>query len=164
MTKAEKKAKKRGQIAGLTNDQDAQWELVDPMEGVRKAARDIRFKSEENERAKQKRIVPLSLQLGAMDGPRTFDPSKAKISGTSNQMFKPFLRLTTGPEPWEVRTRQQLPKSFQAVLEKWRDEHNYKWTCEQLKSIRQDLTVQCIRDDFMVEVYETHARIAIEGY
>jgi len=67
MTKAEKKAKKRGAIAGLTNDQDT-WELQDPMEGVRKAARDIRFKSDDV--ARQKRIVPLSLQLGAMDGPR----------------------------------------------------------------------------------------------
>jgi len=162
MTKAEKKAKKRGAIAGLTNDQDG-WEVEDPMEGVRKAARDIRFKSEENERAKQKRIVPLSLQLGAMEGPRTFDPTKAKIMGTSNLVFKPFLRLTTAPEPWEVRTRTQLPKSFAAVINKWKDEHNYKWTCEQLKSIRQDLTVQCIRDEFMVEVYETHGRIAIEA-
>jgi len=160
MTKAEKKKKKRGDIQGLTNDQDT-WEVEDPMEGVRKAARDIRFKTEEVER--KKRIVPLSLQLGAMDKPRTFDPSKAKINGSSTAMFKPFLRLTTAPEPWEVRTRQQLPKSFQAVIAKWREEHNYKWTCEQLKSIRQDLTVQCIRDDFMVEVYETHARIAIEA-
>ena len=132
MTKAEKKAKKRGAIAGLTNDQDG-WEVEDPMEGVRKAARDIRFKSEENERARQKRIVPLSLQLGAMEGPRVFDPTKAKIIGTSNLVFKPFLRLTTAPEPWEVRTRSQLPKSFAAVINKWKDEHNYKWACEQLK-------------------------------
>ena len=48
-------------------------------------------------------------------------------------MFKPFLRLTTAPEPWEVRTKQQLPLSFKAVLVKWKEEHNYKWTCEQLK-------------------------------
>ena len=94
----------------------------------------FRFQSEARERAKQKRIVPLSLQLGAsFEGPRTFDPSKAKIIGTSTQMFKPFLRLTTAPEPWEVRTKQQLPLSFKAVLEKWKEEHNYKWTCEQLK-------------------------------
>lgn len=48
-------------------------------------------------------------------------------------LFKPFLRLTTAPEAWEVRTRQQLPISFRAVIKKWKEEHNYKWTCEQLK-------------------------------
>ena len=44
LTKAEKKKKKRGAIEGLMNDAD-QWEVEDPMEGVRKAARELRFEN-----------------------------------------------------------------------------------------------------------------------
>jgi len=161
MTKSEKKKKKAGALANLNPDM---FEVEDPMSNLKKAARNMRFQSEQAQRNKtHKRQVPLSLQLVGDNAPRQFDPNKMKIIGTSDALFKPFLRLTTAPEAWEVRTRHQLPISFRAVVKKWKEEKNYKWTCEQLKSIRQDLTVQCIRDEIMIEVYETHARIAIEA-
>ncbi|KAJ0971186.1 hypothetical protein J5N97_019145 [Dioscorea zingiberensis] len=82
------------------------------------------------------------------------------VRGTCQEIEKCYLRLTSAPDPATVRPEDVLEKALQMVQA---SEKNYLYKCDQLKSIRQDLTVQRIRNELTVKVYETHARLALEA-
>ena len=86
------------------------------------------------------------------------------ITGTCTELEKGYLRLVPGmePEPAEVRPLLVLKEAFKHVVKRWKKEQKYKWFWAQLKSIRQDMSVQHIRDGFTAKVYEMHARVALE--
>nr|CAH8871068.1 unnamed protein product [Trichobilharzia regenti] len=91
------------------------------------------------------------------------DFGSCQIVGTMQEVEKQFLRLTRAPDPSEVRPLSVLKVSLENVREKWQSNADYSWACEQFKSIRQDLIVQGIEDDFAVSVYEAHADAALDA-
>jgi hypothetical protein len=87
------------------------------------------------------------------------------IQGTCQILEKDYLRLTSAPRPELVRPQPILEKHLGNLLKERKNKdyrREYLWFCSQLKAIRQDLTVQHIRSAFTVQVYENHARIALE--
>ena len=95
------------------------------------------------------------------DSPAIIEES-GPIVGRSQKLEKNYFRLTSAPNPDTVRPLEVLKKTLEHLKKKWRDEANYVYICDQFKSLRQDLTVQHIKNDFTVNVYEIHARIALE--
>ncbi|KAK6383833.1 hypothetical protein LTS17_003125 [Exophiala oligosperma] len=105
------------------------------------------------------------------NSPRTQDSSRGAspepkvtgpIVGRCQKLEKNYFRLTSAPNPDDVRPLEVLRKTLELLKKKWRSEGNYVYICDQFKSLRQDLTVQHIKNDFTTSVYEYHARIALE--
>ncbi|KAI9719945.1 MAG: hypothetical protein M1828_005983 [Chrysothrix sp. TS-e1954] len=93
--------------------------------------------------------------------PTPFAPGRP-VMGTSQDLEKRYFRLTAPPKPDTVRPLSILRRTLDHLKKKWRHENDYGYICDQFKSMRQDLTVQHIKNDFTVNVYEIHARIALE--
>ncbi|KAL1962006.1 hypothetical protein VTN77DRAFT_697 [Rasamsonia byssochlamydoides] len=103
---------------------------------------------------------------GYQDAYRSESPTpsatQGPIVGRCQALEKNYFRLTSAPNPDTVRPLHVLERTLDLLKKKWRKENNYGYICDQFKSLRQDLTVQHIRNEFTVNVYEIHARIALE--
>lgn len=84
------------------------------------------------------------------------------IIGTSQELFKDYLRLTSvrvkyqiiccdnstlwsqEPDPRDIRPYTVLEKALNELKIRWRQNNDYPWICNQFKSIRQDLTVRAL--------------------
>jgi hypothetical protein len=116
---------------------------------------------------RQQRFQNLGSAPSASPWSRSRDESKSPVPtgpviGTCEQLEKNYFRLTRAPYPSEVRPLPILEKALALLKTKWKTEGNYGYICDQFKSLRQDLTVQHIKNSFTVDVYELHARIALE--
>lgn len=90
------------------------------------------------------------------------EPTAGPVVGTCQDLEKQYFRLTSAPIPSQVRPESVLKQTLELLKKKWKKEGNYGYICDQFKSMRQDLTVQRIKKEFTVTVYEIHARIALE--
>uniref|UniRef100_A0A7S2KR89 SAC3/GANP/THP3 conserved domain-containing protein n=1 Tax=Skeletonema marinoi TaxID=267567 RepID=A0A7S2KR89_9STRA len=91
------------------------------------------------------------------------------VKGTCQVLEKHYLRLTSPPKAELVRPQPILAKHLKNLKKSWKKgrihkgtQRDYNWYCSQFKALRQDLTVQRIFNAFAVDVYETHAKIALE--
>ncbi|KAI7864645.1 SAC3/GANP/Nin1/mts3/eIF-3 p25 family-domain-containing protein [Spinellus fusiger] len=84
------------------------------------------------------------------------------IVGTCQDIEKPYFRLTSAARPGSVRPLDVLRLSFKHIIKQWERYRDYAYVSEQMKSLRQDLMVQGIRNDFTARVYKANARIALE--
>ncbi|KAL5800137.1 hypothetical protein ACOSQ4_033021 [Xanthoceras sorbifolium] len=150
-----------------------------PEEKMRRESRSKRFEKASGDRTQINHFKPKNAGTGNLYARRAsallmsknFDDGGSRavedidwdaltVKGTCQEIEKRYLRLTSAPDPSTVRPEEVLDKALLMVRN---SEKNYLYKCDQLKSIRQDLTVQRIRNHLTAKVYETHARLAIEN-
>ncbi|KAJ5935584.1 hypothetical protein N7466_005131 [Penicillium verhagenii] len=124
---------------------------------------DTSSKSKANLEMRKKRFEGAGATYGksATSSPQP-EVDQGPVVGRCQTLEKNYFRLTSAPNPDTVRPLPVLAKTLDLLKKKWKQEGNYGYICDQFKSLRQDLTVQHIRNEFTVSVYEIHARIALE--
>lgn len=109
---------------------------------------------------KNKKKGPNTVSSNGLDEVNIGEP----VIGLSEKVEKTYLRLTSAPKPEDVRPPSILRRALDNVKMRWKlQERDYDWVCRQMKSIRQDFKVQHVESADSLEVYETHARLALEN-
>lgn len=136
--------------------------ITHPSPGKRPNLEDTSGKLSKSQKEANKRKRRFEAEYSAQRSPSPPPPSSGPIVGTCEVLEKRYLRLTAPPVPSKVRPEHILRQTLDLLKKKWKKESNYSYICDQFKSMRQDLTVQHLKNDFTVSVYEIHARIALE--
>ena len=85
------------------------------------------------------------------------------VQGTCGNLEKKYFRLTGPPNPSAVRPPQVLKAALDSVVRRYRaGQCDIHYAEDQLKAMRQDVTVQHVRGHLPVQIYEAHARACLE--
>lgn len=142
----------RGGRGGRGGNNQHQQHALSPADAARAAARNARFQA-----AGGAQLAAYGWEDDGAGGDTGF------IVGTCQKLEKGYLRLTRPPAPEEVRPQAVLSAALSRLLGLVSSKGDkYLYYNDQFKAMRQDLTVQGIKNDFTVQVYEAHARAALE--
>lgn len=150
-------------LPDITSVETTQKKNPSPTNKPRKEHQSSQNKKKEKKQKNSSQVQGPSSQSALTDYLKKSIESYKPIIGTCTDLEKAYYRMIEHPDPSEVRPEHILKKSLKMLIEKWKKGCEYRYIEEQFRSIRQDLTVQQIQNEFSVKVYETHARIALES-
>lgn len=114
---------------------------------------------------RRKKLMAMQLAAAADDGAGGAaaepDWDLLTIKGTCQNLEKSYFRLTSAPDASTVRPENVLREAL-ARLKSLNPKPKWLYLNDQLKAMRQDLTVQRIRNGLTAAVYEHHGREALE--
>lgn len=85
------------------------------------------------------------------------------VQGTCSNLEKKYFRLTGPPDPSAVRPPHILRAALDRMVRIYRaGQCDMHYAEDQLKAMRQDVTVQHVRGALPVHIYEAHARACLE--
>lgn len=91
------------------------------------------------------------------------DWDRHAVQGSCLSLEKKYFRLTGPPDPRAVRPPHVLNAALARVVKLYRaGKCDIHYAEDQLKAIRQDVTVQHVRGRLPVQIYEAHARACLE--
>jgi hypothetical protein len=80
------------------------------------------------------------------------------VKGTQQELEKSYFRLTSAPDPSTVRPEPVLRRAYQRLVSLLREgSENYFYALDQFKGMRQDCTVQHLKNDLTVSILPTAA-------
>lgn len=134
-------------------------------ESIRRQQRAGRFKEDQLLLKKKKAhpIRPRVNHVPTKTGDVPIDWDAFALRGTCKDIEKSYFRLTSAPDPSTVRPEPILRKALRRLVGLIASgDVTYFYAQDQFKGMRQDCVVQALKGAIAVDIYEAHARAALE--